>query len=69
MFAYITNIRVYSYHVVLSKIKKRPGPDVVKLFTTVIDECWYQARMIVPGRPFKPGLCGEGQEPTLEWIT
>jgi hypothetical protein len=36
-------------------------PDVIKLF-------YLKARVFVPGKPFHL-VCGQGQEPTKEWIT
>ncbi len=33
-----------------------PGPNVIKLFTDVINECLYKARVFVPGKTFLSSL-------------
>jgi hypothetical protein len=35
---------------------ERPGPNVIKLFTDVIYEFSYYARVFVPSNPFQPSL-------------
>jgi hypothetical protein len=32
-----------------------PGPNVIKLFTSVICEIWYKARVYVRSKPFQSG--------------
>jgi hypothetical protein len=33
-----------------------PGPNVIKLFMSVIYKCPYKARVFIAGKPFQPSL-------------
>jgi hypothetical protein len=44
-----------------------PGPNVIKLFTSVIYECLKYARLSVPGSPFQSSLMS-GAYPRLEHL-
>ncbi len=41
------------------------GPKVTKKFTAVIYECSYQAKVLVPAKPFQPSLTFVGKERSL----
>jgi hypothetical protein len=43
-------------------VKQSHGVNVIKLFTTVSDEC---ARAFVPGKPFQPSLMFVGEARSL----
>ncbi len=48
-----------------------PGPNVIKLFPSVIYEFLQKPRVFVPGTSLQPSLVfvDMAKEPTLEWST
>ncbi len=46
----------------------RPGPNVIKLFLSVINEYLYEARAFNPGKPFQPSLMFVGVARSLPYI-